>query len=1055
MRLTTRSRIALAFTAVAASIGGCMLFPAVTPEDASNASFVRQAVPILHGRKIRGYDETKLLSDLVTATDKATVLRALMAQPEFIDNWSEVLVDDLHVQREGSQAQPGCYGNPMRATTDAGIAQTAEAHPPGTAAAGGSFNMSDMVRSALAMDNLYPLYRAHLYAHANTTPFTGDELQDRDILGGQFGEMYLNRQDGCLICHNSEFSMSGQSTGWDRTYPILGLFEKSLFGASTGEPTRNAYAMFRSDAHSGGALQPWGVQSCGSFRTTLGNDPQGVTEYFVQSQGQQFGVHNLQGVLNTGYQSLKANGLQRHLPSSIQATCTFCQANCQGTTVSVEQAANNAPNAASVKSLLTGVCMGCHGGASNLYFTNGNDWANDLIGVASAQKAGETLVIPGDANNSYLIKKLTLTGPPGIAAGTNRMPLGQAPLTAAQINMIRAWINGMATQGACQVCGTVDCGQVPQDVDGEPAFAYLVAARIVNNVWQEVFGSYVTIANYFPRNFEQRQVLWNLTEYNFLPNDWSLRNLLVRMMTSDMFNRVPPRTTAHANAYELPPVFDPWIVLDPRVSPVSDPGYDPAAHPADNKNAMSEESYRYSARSLTNSVATALDWPKPRRFPTGTYPSSDLMRAIGMYFSDSQPGFQTSDFAGLLAWETVHGDCVNPNPANPDWVSKVMVAVNSWDAAANGGPLTVEDISITMRDWLLGYGGLGSTPPQGLAVSERDSLAAHFGVATLSAPLSTVTGLEGKLRALCGKHLESPQFQLAGIVEAGLGPKPRLRVCNDATCSYQQMCQAIKPAIDAQLSQGTLLCGTDSVNILRPIRPPNLTLAILCPPGICGVLGQLINQGCPIENVGIQATGSFTERLANGNLGGRCTPPPPMCDPRCNGIDCCGGPLPTDLRSGDVLVAWAEGGTVDSADKASIQRKGANAIVPLQSGMRVEAGDLIALPPGSRMALRTREGKMLRTPDEGMPERADKRPVVMLVSGESALRTREPNVPPPASPVPRERILRIMSSPVHARGEGGQILTTERLQAYRYPEAEIKGSEERKRELMQAQQSKR
>jgi len=1046
MKPTTRSRIALVSIATAASIGGCMLFPSVPVEDASHASFVRQAVPILHGRKIRGYDETKLLSDLVTLTDKETVLRALMAQPEFIDHWSEVLVDDLHVQREGQQARPSCYADAMRATVDPGIAQTATTQPPATAAAGGAYNMSDMVRSALAMDNLYPLYRAHLYAHAGTGPITFDELQDRDILGAQFGEMYLNRQVGCLICHNSEFSMSGQSSGWNRTYPILGLFEKALFGASTGEPTRNAYAMFRGDNVSG-PLQPWGVQSCGSFKTTLATDGQGVTEYFVQSQGQQFGVHKLQGLFNNGYQSLKANGLQRHLPASVQATCTFCQANCQGNTVSPEQAANNAPNASSVKSLLVGTCMGCHGGASNLYFTNGNDWANDLIGVASAQKPGETLVIPGDADNSYLIKKLN--GAAGIAG--SRMPLGQAPFTAAQINMIRAWINGMPTQGACQQCTTVDCGQVPQDVDGEPGFAYLVAARIVNNVWEEVFGSKVTIANYFPRNFEQRQVLWNLTEYNFLPHDWSLRSLLVRMMTSDMFNRVPPRTTAHANAYELPPVFDPWIVLDPRIPPVSDPGYDPAAHPADNKNAMSEESYRYSARSLTNSVAAALDWPKPRRFPGGTYPDANLMRSIGMYFSDSQPGFQTPDFAGLLAWETVHGQCVNPNPANPDWVSRVMVAINGWDAAANGGPLTVEDVSITMRDWLLGYGGLGSTPPQGLAQSERDALQAHFGVAALSAQVSTVTGLEAKLRALCGKHLESPQFQLAGIVEAGLGPKPRLRVCNTATCTYQQMCLAIKPAIDSQISNGTLLCGTDTVDILHRIRPPRPWEELLCPPGLCGVIGHLINEGCPILDVGVKQTGSFVERLANGNLGGRCTPQAPACDPRCSRIDCCGGPLPNDLRAGDVMVAWAEGGIVESADKAGIQRKGASGIDVLQSGMRVAAGDLIALPAGSRMALRTPEGKVLRTPDEGMPAREDKRPVVMLVSGESALRTRQPNVPPPANLVPRERILRIMSSPVHARGEGGMLLTPERLQAYRYPDAELKAAEQRRLEITQAQ----
>ena len=1029
-------------------LAGCsMLFPSVTPEDATNASFVRQAVPILHGRKIRGYEETKMLADLATATNRETVLRALMAQPQFIDQWSEVLVDDLHVQREGFQAQTSCYGAPLRAGSPTeGIAATVLGSPPGTAAAGGAYNMSDLVRSALVLDNLYPLYRAHLYAHTSTNPLALDDLQRRDILGAQFGEMYLNRQMACLTCHNSESSASGLQTGWNRTFPIQGLFEKALFGVSTGEPTRNAYAMFRGDERFG-PLSPWGVQSCGTFKTTLPNDPQNAIAVFVQPQGQQFGVHKLQGLLNNGYQALKVNGLERMLPPSVQTTCDFCQANCQGNTLSVEQAANNAPHAAEVKVLFHDHCQSCHGGAGGLFITNGADWANDLIGVPSSGKPGETLVIPGNANDSYLIKKLT--GSVGIA-GVQMPAGGQPAFTAAQIQTVRDWINGLPSLSACQVCSTTDCGQAPQDLQGEPAFAYLVAARIVNNVWQEVFGTEVTIANYFPRHFEQRQVLWNLTEYNFLPNDWSLRDLLVRMMTSDMFNRVTPRSTAHATAYDLPPIFDPWTVFDPRVAPVTDPGYSAAANPQNHKNAMSEESYRYSARSLTNSVSNALGWPKPQRFPGGTYPDADLMRSIGMYFSEEQPGFQTPDFAGLLAWETVHGQCVNPNPANPDWISKVVVAINNWNPATMGGPLTVEDAAITMRDWLLGYGGLGASAPQGLGQTERDALLAFFGVASLSDPLTSVTGLETKLRKLCGMHLESPQFQLSGLVETGLGPKPRLRVCNTAECSYLQMCQAIAPAVNAQLGSGsTLLCGTDSVSVLTLPQPPQLVN--LCPPGICGVLDKFVNKGCPIMNVGIganPAVGSARDILTGGDIGGRCTPQAPACDPRCSRIDCCGGPLQRDLRPGDTMVAWADGGVVTNAEGVSIQRRGSSTPEPLRSGTRVGVGDLIALPPGSRMELRTVEGKTLRTPEKGMPRRDDGRPVLMMVSGDKALETRRAEIPPPAKPFSRERMLRARASESEARGEGGALISEERRLQNKYSPFEIALTEKRRQELL-------
>jgi len=60
-----------------------------------------------------------------------------------------------------------------------------------------------------------------------------------------------------------------------------------------------------------------------------------------------------------------------------------------------------------------------------------------LVGVASTGKPGAVRVIPGDPDNSYLLKKLV--GSPDIAGV--RMPRGTGPyLTDGQILVIRRWI---------------------------------------------------------------------------------------------------------------------------------------------------------------------------------------------------------------------------------------------------------------------------------------------------------------------------------------------------------------------------------------------------------------------------------------------------------------------------------------------------------------------------------------------------------------------------------------------------------------------------------------
>jgi hypothetical protein len=86
-------------------------------------------------------------------------------------------------------------------------------------------------------------------------------------------------------------------------------------------------------------------------------------------------------------------------------------------------------------------CINCHTDqgrtpAGGLLLLEGRSYPQ-LINIASRFKAGATLVIPGDADNSYLIHKLEgrsdMTG--------SRMPRGTGPfLTQGQMEIIRRWI---------------------------------------------------------------------------------------------------------------------------------------------------------------------------------------------------------------------------------------------------------------------------------------------------------------------------------------------------------------------------------------------------------------------------------------------------------------------------------------------------------------------------------------------------------------------------------------------------------------------------------------
>lgn len=91
--------------------------------------------------------------------------------------------------------------------------------------------------------------------------------------------------------------------------------------------------------------------------------------------------------------------------------------------------------------VLTPICSACHTGPASAVLPSGMDLTSadasfaSLVGVPSVQDPTVARVEPGNADASYLVQKIE-----GTAAQGARMPLGQAPLDAATIAAIRAWV---------------------------------------------------------------------------------------------------------------------------------------------------------------------------------------------------------------------------------------------------------------------------------------------------------------------------------------------------------------------------------------------------------------------------------------------------------------------------------------------------------------------------------------------------------------------------------------------------------------------------------------
>jgi hypothetical protein len=326
-------------------------------------------------------------------------------------------------------------------------------------------------------------------------------------------------------------------------------------------------------------------------------------------------------------------------------------------------------------------------------------------------------------------------------------------------------------------------GEIP---DPDEAFAYLVAASVVERVWVEIVGTPLTIANYFPRNQAARDTLLSLTE-GFVATGFSHRSLLAAILQSPYFNLLAPEAGCGGAAYPLPALFDPWVTADA----------DALLH----GNSPADAIVPISSRTLLRAAHAALGWPAApgSAFPDRGEDEGELQAGVGVFLKNGEPGFRGLDFQATLSWESRFGACARPTWAKADFIDGLL------DAAALDGAATARDLVIALKDRLVGEPSIDEE-------LERPALEAVLGVSLDAEALSLGAEADPRLRQICGALMSSPQFLLSGLAPRDFsGGPPRLLAPVDR---YQAICASIA---DTGLIDGLALsCEGSSLAVTAP-----------------------------------------------------------------------------------------------------------------------------------------------------------------------------------------------------------------------------------------------
>ncbi len=287
----------------------------------TDQAFVRRAILGVLGRHPYGQAEVNLYTDIISQIDqmdgydatakikapitklrhgRQAVIDALLASPDYASNWAELYRDFIRVQRIDEQQNAACDSLRVRTADQKQVAMYVRDQSPLAGSDGKAApTFADVLYGSIDLDDVSPIYTSHLfemvtktYAGANAT-VVALELSRRADFGAWFDGAYLNRDVTCLNCHNSEFSVTfSADPATNRHYPLPGLFEKALFGDSTGPSTVGGFGgadrlhgalrrgqFLASDCATASAAQLTAATTAG----TLANCAAGDTVFFCNS----------------------------------------------------------------------------------------------------------------------------------------------------------------------------------------------------------------------------------------------------------------------------------------------------------------------------------------------------------------------------------------------------------------------------------------------------------------------------------------------------------------------------------------------------------------------------------------------------------------------------------------------------------------------------------------------------------------------------------------------------------------------------------------------------
>ena len=958
----------LAATVTVALLTSCTPFPVPEDDDESHASFAREVIPVLLGRRPYGVDEVEVVADIAELYGRDVAVQMLMKDQAFVDHWADTLLDLLNIQRQqtggiGVAQDNSCWGEPTRETPNADIAEWVRDHAPGDA--GGptpAWNMSDLLRSAIVLDDLSPLYRANLFTMSMRRGGGGTTAK-REELRTHFMQTYLNRDVACLRCHNPTYSASNKLDGggtvvWRRTWTIPGHPEKALFGNYLDAAAANSRVMqvMRGDIRQPAGVmgtKPWGMSDdCATDTTSIAASNNGaVTHTGFKTAGssnypaagfgsldgsvnQKVSLWELEASLRQGVLDLQ-DGYER-LPATAPLLPADEQLYCD------------------VTAIFSSNCTGCHSGGSPSASMDlsASDLGPVLVnqGTQGSNSVRANRVVPNSLANSELHRRITsVTRPPRMPPGGSTPPNAQL-LSAGDVQTIEDWINAGATTMDSGICAT---STIP-DVAPDEAFAFLTASNLVDGIWMATMGYRLTIDNGFARNKDQRNALRNLTEYTFLPNDWSLKTVLKKVLASKWMGRRAPTISQADTAYELPMMLDPWVAADLSVTP------NPPAH--EKANGQGDMVNRYRVNTVLRNIASALAWKQPRRFPGGGYPSP-LDQDLGQYISPGQPGFNGINFQSLLAIEDEIGLCQKTGHAlnSDDWIDVVVTEINSFNSSNPATPLTIGDTWAILKDRLIQDPTIETELPSALisepaATTEAQALVALFnqggGSLTLQSAATELSSadLNSKLREACGVLVKSPEFLLTNITPRGYSDNnmpdpPALTVCMDGeSCGYPASCSKWRSVLG---SMGKFTACED-----RSVRESWGLIAFPIAPDL---LFELINHRfeaiCPIVACGFVEVPRLNPCLINPDDCEEMGAMPPV-DPESSGII---GQRAADLHQPGAMVIKADGAQVTKTQGARYRPLGERQWQMLEPRTILRTGDQIYLPLTASLYIKTKD----------------------------------------------------------------------------------------------------